>query len=76
MKAIRFIAGLIIMMSLTTCTVTDFNKALTTLNTGVPTNAEIIQGLKEALKVGTNNSVASTSQVDGFFKNTTIEFIE
>jgi hypothetical protein len=77
MKAIRLFAGLIIIMSLTTCTVQDVNKALSTLNStassGTLTNTEIIQGLKEALKVGTNNSVASTSKVDGFYKNTLIK---
>lgn len=36
-------------------------------------NDEIIKGLKEALNVGTNNSVASASKVDGFFKNADIK---
>lgn len=33
------------------------------------TNAEVISGLKEALTVGTNNSSALTSKLDGFYKN-------
>jgi len=33
------------------------------------TNEEVIKGLKEALSVGTNNSSASASKTDGFFKN-------
>jgi len=33
------------------------------------TNAEVIKGLKEALNVGTNNSTALASKVDGFYKN-------
>lgn len=33
------------------------------------TNDEVIRGLKEALNVGTNNSTASASKVDGFYKN-------
>ncbi len=33
------------------------------------TNAEIIQGLKEALTVGAQNSVNVASKVDGFYKN-------
>jgi len=77
MKTIRLFAGLLMIMSLTTCTVTDINKTLSnvnsTLNTGTLSSSEITQGLKEALKVGTNNSVASTSKVDGFFKNTSIK---
>lgn len=33
------------------------------------TNDEVIKGLKEALSVGTNNSTALTSKLDGFNKN-------
>lgn len=36
-------------------------------------NTEIISGLKEALKVGTNNSASSASKVDGFYKNPKIK---
>jgi hypothetical protein len=35
-------------------------------------NDEVINGLKEALTVGTNNSTASASKVDGFYKNATL----
>lgn len=33
------------------------------------TNQEVINGLKEALKVGATNAVSFTSKTDGFFKN-------
>ena len=33
------------------------------------TNTEVISGLREALTVGTNNSTALTSKLDGFYKN-------
>lgn len=33
------------------------------------TNDEVIKGLKQALEVGTNNSTAITSKLDGFYKN-------
>ncbi len=33
------------------------------------TNAEVVQGLKEALTVGAKNSTGLASQVDGFYKN-------
>jgi transcriptional regulator with PAS, ATPase and Fis domain len=36
-------------------------------------NTEIISGLKEALKVGTNNSTASAAKLDGFYKNPLIK---
>lgn len=32
-------------------------------------NEEVVQGLREALNVGTNNSTASASKADGFYKN-------
>lgn len=37
------------------------------------TEAEIIQGLKEALKVGTDNSVALTNRHDGYYGNSLIK---
>lgn len=33
------------------------------------TNEEVVQGLREALNVGTNNSTASASKPDGYYKN-------
>src|ERR1022692_3170300 len=36
-------------------------------------NDDIIGGLKEALNVSTNNSTASASKVDGYFKNSKIK---
>lgn len=36
-------------------------------------NDDVIKGLKEALSVGTNNSSASASKVDGFLKNEKIK---
>ena len=45
-------------------------KAKEALNTeGGLTNAEVVDGLKEALTVGSKNSAALTSKVDGFYKN-------
>ena len=44
----------------------DYNKT----NGQIPlTNSEVISGLREALTVGTNNSTALTSKLDGFYKN-------
>ncbi|MBN8702653.1 MAG: DUF4197 domain-containing protein [Bacteroidetes bacterium] len=37
------------------------------------TNDEVVKGLKEALTVGTNNSTAKASKLDGFYKNTAIK---
>ena len=34
-----------------------------------PSNTEIVQGLKEALQIGTGNAVQYVSKVDGYYKN-------
>jgi hypothetical protein len=45
-----------------------------TINQGsAPTNQEIIDGLKEALSIGSKNAGGSASKVDGYFKNTLIK---
>ena len=50
--------------------VNDAKKTKGSLKTSKPlTNEEVVQGLKEALTVGTNNSTALASKVDGFYKN-------
>lgn len=38
-------------------------------------NSEIISGLKEALKIGTDSSTARLSKVDGFFTNAAIKIL-
>lgn len=37
------------------------------------TNDEVVNGLKEALTIGTNNSTAKASKLDGFYKNPLIK---
>ena len=39
------------------------------------TNADIVAGLKEALEVGTTNTVDLTGKVDGYFGNTAIKIL-
>src|SRR6218665_1214686 len=38
-------------------------------------NAEIVRGLKEALKVGINNGASQASQVDGYFGNALLKIL-
>ncbi|GAB4247106.1 MAG: DUF4197 domain-containing protein [Ekhidna sp.] len=45
-----------------------------TVNPGL-TESEIIQGLKEALTIGLDNSVTSASSVDGYLKNEAIKIL-
>jgi hypothetical protein len=40
-----------------------------TLRGGELSESKIIQGLKEALQIGTGNAVGNVSQVDGYYKN-------
>lgn len=46
-----------------------------TTTTNSPTTLEIAAGLKEALTLGTNNSSAKLSAVDGFFSNAAIKIL-
>jgi len=51
------------------------NKTLNNSTGGALTNDEIVQGLKEALKVGISNGSAQASATDGYFKNNTIKLL-
>lgn len=79
MKAIKSVLVLFLLINLLSCKAqnTTIQGVLNTVNNtvsgGTLTNDEIIKGLKEALKVGTNNSVLSASKVDGFLLNSTIK---
>jgi hypothetical protein len=77
-----FFSAIIGIASLTACNSQDLKKigktatdaANEVLNTnktsGNPlSNEEVINGLKEALTVGTNNSTAFASKLDGYYKN-------
>ena len=78
MKTTRLFLTLAVMMGFTVCKSqsinTIVNDATNVVNGTTPlSNEDISNGLKEALKVGTNNSVASSSKVDGFYKNPKIK---
>lgn len=45
------------------------------MGSGTLTNAEIVQGLKEALRVGTDTSTKRLSIVDGFFRDDMIKIL-
>ncbi len=52
------------------------NQVSSSLPSSVPlTESEIIQGLKEALNVGTDKSVSKASSVNGYLKNQTIKIL-
>ena len=68
----------IIMLPLSSCAQWDLNKINKAIkdNTGYTkplSNGEIVDGLKEALTIGSQNSASSASKVDGYFKNVAIK---
>src|SRR4051812_38623752 len=69
---------LILLLPLMSCAqfnmkgVLDEAKKATSQHKGL-SNEDIVSGLKEALSVGTNNSTASASKVDGYLKNANIK---
>jgi len=82
MKNLSIIALSIFCFSLQSCAQFDFNKikkqagdAYSKKKGGSSklSNDEVVRGLKEALEVGTNNSTAKTSKLDGFYKDPKIK---
>ena len=80
MKKILFSTLLVGVFTIVACTsqqlqqTADAAKNAVNTGTGTPaanplTNDEVISGLRDALTVGTNNSSAFASKVDGFYKN-------
>ncbi len=75
---LRKIYLLLIILPLSSCSQIDFNKITKEVDKTISgekplTNDEIIRGLKEALRVGSNNASGSASKLDGFFKNQIIK---
>ncbi|MEW6467280.1 MAG: DUF4197 domain-containing protein [Bacteroidota bacterium] len=76
MKRASYLIAGIMAVALIACTqaqIDQMTKTVNDMNTGGGgnklTNEEVIQGLKEALSVGTNNSAGMASKLDGFYKN-------
>lgn len=76
MKRLSIVLGIMIAVFVVSCDILESvaNEVVTagSGSEGVSnalTNEEVIQGLKEALKVGIENGAASASKTDGFFKN-------
>lgn len=73
MEKLKYKGIVAILLALTVYSCGQFNFPMElptgTKPSGGLTNAEIVQGLKEALSVGAKNSVDLASRTDGFFKN-------
>lgn len=63
----------IIVCSMSSCDTAK--NILSTINNGTLTNDEVIQGLKEALKLGTDSSTNKLSVLDGFFKDAVVKIL-
>ncbi len=80
MKKVLF--PILLIVSIVACTTQQLqesaNAAKDAINSGTKpasnplTNDEVISGLRDALTVGTNNSSAFASKIDGFYKNPTL----
>lgn len=79
MKKIIVPSLAIVVITISACTTQDIQKSVgvangvlngSSTNTPKPlTNDEVINGLRNALTVGTNNSTAFASKLDGYYKN-------
>jgi hypothetical protein len=74
MKKMLIIGCFFIMaLAFVSCTKQEIDHVLNT-NTGL-TNEEVIAGLKQALNVGTDTSVALLNKVDGYFKDEAVKIL-
>ncbi|REJ80374.1 MAG: DUF4197 domain-containing protein [Bacteroidetes bacterium] len=78
MEKIKFILIGLLIVPVLSCSQIDYKKISKDVNNSINknkplTNSEIIAGLKEALEVGSKNASASTSKLDGFYKNPLIK---
>ncbi len=69
MKKIIVLLTIIVVSSCDVLNTIEIPAQFTQSTQPILTNADIINGLKEALKVGTNNSVAALSIENGFYKS-------
>jgi len=81
MRTLKYFPAILLIFLFTVCRSQNINNVINTANnilnnnTNPLSNDEIIKGLKDALTVGTNNSTASASKLDGFNNNTAIKLL-
>lgn len=73
-KILTLSATMVFLLFIYACTQSQIKQVTDVINTtsgggGGLTNAEVISGLREALKVGTNNGTSMASKLDGYYKN-------
>ncbi|HET7118341.1 MAG TPA: DUF4197 domain-containing protein [Hanamia sp.] len=69
-----FLLSLIIVFSFSSCD-TAKNILGSVNGNGTLSNADVIQGLKEALKLGTDSATFQLSRVDGFYKDAMVKIL-
>ncbi len=78
MGNLKWIILLGVLLPLLSCSQADYRKITKEIDKNINggktlSNSDIIAGLKEALEIGSKNAGASTSRLDGFFKNPLIK---
>lgn len=71
-EKMKYFLFALLFSSLIACTPAELQSILNSPTTGTLSNAEVISGLKEALRVGTERSVEKATGNDGFLTNTLI----
>jgi hypothetical protein len=69
-----FLLSLIIVFSFSSCD-TAKNILGSVSGNGTLSNADVVQGLKEALKLGTDSATFQLSKVDGFYKDAMVKIL-
>ncbi|MBP6335660.1 MAG: DUF4197 domain-containing protein [Bacteroidia bacterium] len=78
MRNAMYVCLLGLVVPLFSCSQADYNRIGKEINKTISgsqplSNSEVIAGLKQALEIGSKNAGASTSKLDGFFKNPLIK---
>jgi hypothetical protein len=76
----RLIGLIVMVMAVATAASADYQDVLKSAQQmaggkETPQNSQIVDGLKEALQVGTENAVKSVSRLDGYYKNPDIKIL-
>ncbi len=74
MKFLKYVLSLALLVGITACTEEDLNKVLDTINNNL-TDAEIANGLKEALRVGTDSSTAILNTEGGYLNDPVVKIL-
>ena len=75
MKSLFFALGTISLLTFTSCDLLKHGATVATAMNSIPSNDEVIKGLKEALVLGTGNGSSRLGQAGGFFNNAALKIL-